>query len=194
MYQIILASASPRRGLLLEQMGIPYRSLWADINEEALPPGLPPEEAPIFLSGRKVAAVADLPEAADARWILGADTLIIDRGETLGKPRSVIEARAFLERLSGKKHEVVTGIALFDRNDGSVSTAVDSASVVFAPLDEADISWYVETGEWRGVAGGYRIQERGACLIERIEGSYSTVMGLPIRLVYVILKSKHYPL
>jgi septum formation protein len=107
-----------------------------------------------------------------------------------------------LERLSGKTHRVVSALALYTpgpaaaapgaaaANAGTREPRVeaDVTAVTFAPLGGAEVEWYLDTGEWRGVAGGYRIQERGAVLVERIEGSYSAVMGLPIRLLYSMLR------
>ena len=124
---------------------------------------------------RKAAAVA----AGDGGLVLGADTDVALDGEILGKPADADEARAFLARLGGRTHAVVGGIAL--AQDGEVvATAVEVTQVRFRPASASLVEWYVETGEWRGRAGGYAIQGRGAALVAAIEGDYTGVVGLPV--------------
>ena len=110
--------------------------------------------------------------------VLGADTDVALDGDILGKPAGEAQARAFLERLSGRTHEVVGGIALVRRGD--VSTAVEVTEVDFAPLDPSTVEWYVRSREWEGRAGGYAIQGHGAALITGIRGDYLNVVGLPL--------------
>jgi septum formation protein len=110
--------------------------------------------------------------------VLGADTIVTIDGEILGKPADAGQARAFLERLNGRTHEVVGGIALVERDDLVVAHEVTRVS--FRRVDAATIDWYVGTGEWRGRAGGYAIQGAGAALVARIEGDYLNVVGLPL--------------
>lgn len=203
---LTLASSSPRRRELLEQLGLPF-----EVAEPA-PDDDPADHRPAVefardLAARKAASVAEAPTYAH-RWVLGADTVVFDNAEILLKPVDRREARRMLARLAGRTHRVVTALALFApapgdagaaRGDAGAASrpaaapsrepvvASDLTAVTFAPLGEAEIEWYLDTGEWRGVAGAYRIQGRGAVLIERIEGSYSGVMGLPIRLLYSML-------
>jgi septum formation protein len=174
---LVLASASPRRSSILERLGLAHRIVWRELDETALSAGLDPRRAPEILARCKVEAVIEAPEARDCRLILGADTVIVFDDRQIGKPSSAREAARLLRELSGRWHEVITGVC----------------RVLFAPLSRRDIDWYVECGEWRGAAGAYRIQERGECLIERIEGNPSTVMGLPIRLIYGILRAQNHP-
>jgi septum formation protein len=149
------------------------------------------------LAQRKAQAVLSFTrEAAHNRetnteWILAADTVVAVGADVMGKPTDRDEAERFLSRLSGVDHHVHTGVALVppdgDPSDAVLQTA--TTTVTFAPLSQAERIWYLDTEEWRGVAGGYRIQARGACLIASICGSYSNVVGLPIRLVYSMLAS-----
>ena len=124
---------------------------------------------------RKALAVA--AGAGDA-VVLGADTDVAIDGDILGKPEDEQAAGRFLARLSGRTHEVVSGLALVERGD--VRAAIEVTHVTFRALDDATIDWYVGCGEWEGRAGGYAIQGRGAALVQRIEGDYLNVVGLPV--------------
>jgi septum formation protein len=123
-------------------------------------------------------------EAIDGALVLGADTVVAIDGDILGKPRDAGEAREFLERLSGRAHDVVGGIALAARDEvvggGSVVVAHEITRVTFRRADPAMLAWYVATGEWEGRAGGYAIQGAGAALVTRIDGDYLNVVGLPL--------------
>jgi septum formation protein len=124
---------------------------------------------------RKAAGI----KAHPPELVLGADTIVALDGDILGKPRDAAEARAFLERLNGRTHEVVGGIALVEGND-LVAAAVEITKVTFRRADGAALDWYVSTGEWQGRAGGYAIQGAGAALVAAIEGDYLNVVGLPL--------------
>jgi septum formation protein len=115
-------------------------------------------------------------------------------GRVIGKPKDRDEAREFIGSLQGTPHTVITGLALYDRDNGRFRLAADRSRVCVAAMSAREIDWYLDTGEWRGVAGGYRIQEKGACFIQSITGDYTNVMGLPIRRVYEILRTNNYPL
>jgi septum formation protein len=116
--------------------------------------------------------------AVEGERVLGADTVVAVGDEAYGKPGDAAEAEGFLRRLSGRDHEVMTGIAF--RSNAEESGDVATTRVTFRDLGEDDIRWYLDTGEWRGRAGGYAIQGRGAALVERIEGDYWNVVGLPV--------------
>jgi septum formation protein len=131
----------------------------------------PPAEVVVENAVRKARAAA-----GDA--VLGVDTEVYLDGRLFGKPRDAGEARAFLEELSGRTHEVYSGIALV--RDGAARTGVERTEVRFRPLDPALVDWYLESGEWEGRAGGYAVQGRGAALIESIAGDYWNVVGLPV--------------
>lgn len=190
MERIILASTSPRRKELLQQMGIPFTVLARPVNEEA-PPDRDPRQIASELAEAKVRAVRNDFHSAPS-WILGADTLVFDEAGWLGKPEDEEEARRYILRLAGRSHRVVTAVALM-MADGTLDTRRDVTTVTFAEVEEAEVEWYLATNEWQGVAGGYRIQGRAACFITELHGSYSTVMGLPIRTVYSMFVGNNYP-
>ena len=147
---------------------MPYRAEPADVEE--LREG-EPRAAVVENALRKARAVA-------GERVLGVDTEVVLDGDLLGKPASEADAEAFLRRLAGRDHEVMSGIALIE--DGRERTAVSVTRVRFRPLSERDVAWYLASGEWRDRAGGYAIQGRGAALVESIDGDYSNVVGLPI--------------
>jgi nucleoside triphosphate pyrophosphatase len=167
---LILASASPRRKAILEQLGVEFTVEPADVEELSFGE---PRAVVLENALRKARAVARPGER-----VLGADTEVVLDGEVLGKPPGPVEAEALLRRLSGREHEVMTGIAICD--DGGERTDVAVTTVRFRELSDADLDWYVGTGEWQGLAGGYAIQGRGAALVESIEGDYFNVVGLPV--------------
>ena len=130
------------------------------------------------LHNARLKAEAIRPDAAAATRILGVDTVVVLDGEVLGKPDDAAHARAMLARLQGRTHTVVSGLHLTGAGEGTAAT-----QVAFRPLDPAKVDRYVALGEWRGRAGGYAIQERGAALVRRIEGDYLNVVGLPVGLL-----------
>jgi septum formation protein len=166
---LILASASPQRRAILADAGIPFEVRPADVEEETAgdPAAVAERNA-----RRKAAAV---PGAL----VLGADTVVALDGDILGKPRDAAQAREYLERLNGRTHEVVGGIALAERG-AIVASTHETTRVTFRRSDAAAIDAYVATGEWRGRAGGYAIQGDGGALVDRIEGDYLNVVGLPL--------------
>jgi septum formation protein len=182
-YRLILASASPRRAEILASLGIPFRILPADIPEDSLP-GETAEAAASRLAADKASQVA---ASQPASWVLAADTLVFLDGVTLGKPRGDAEAADMLRRLAGREHRVVTALHL--RRGAAPGTGLAEISRVrFAPMDKAEIRWYVATGEPRDKAGAYGVQGLGARFIEEIHGSFTNVMGLPARSVYRLLR------
>jgi septum formation protein len=113
--------------------------------------------------------------------VIACDTDVVLDGEVLGKPADASEARAYLDRMSGRAHEVMSGLVV--RRDGAEQAGLERTTVVFKPLSDAEKERYVEFGEWRGRSGGYAIQTLGSTLVERIEGSVSNVVGLPVGLL-----------
>ena len=161
---LVLASRSPQRRAILEQLGIEFRVEVPRVDERAEGD---PRELVLENALRKMQAV-------DGDLVLGVDTAVVIDGRAHGKPADRGEAEAVLRRLSGRDHEVLSAVALTgDR------TAVAATRVWFRELDEALVSWYLDTGEWRDRAGGYAIQGKGAALVEHIEGDYLNVVGLP---------------
>jgi len=174
---LYLASQSPRRRELLRQLGVEYRALDVDVPETRAP-GEPPEEYVSRVALEKAQAGLALLESAEEAVVLGSDTEVVLDGEVFGKPADAGQARAMLQRLSGRTHTVVS--AVWAASAAHTGQEVSISKVRFAPLEEAAIAAYVATGEPFGKAGGYAIQGRGAALVEHLEGSYSGVMGLPL--------------
>jgi septum formation protein len=177
--EIILASASPRRADLLRQIGLPFRIAPSAVDEDEhlASATAGPEELAARLALAKAQAVAR--EFARG-LILGADTVVVCDEAVLGKPRDAAEAQAFLLRLSGRTHHVITGVALVEAGTGRVEVATATTAVRMRPFDAAEAAAYVATGEPMDKAGGYAVQGRGALLVAAIEGEYSNVVGLPL--------------
>lgn len=181
-YPLILASNSPRRREILSQAGFAFSVVASDV-DESFPANMPLSEVPVFLSEKKASVLADInPQAI----ILAADTVVILDDVILNKPADKSEAREMLQLLSGKTHEVVTGITLITPNE-TVSIA-DSAMVSFRSLADWEVDWYVKGGFGLDKAGAYGVQDFiGMAGIEKMEGSFYTVMGLPIFHVFNLL-------
>ena len=183
--RIVLASASPRRAELLRAAGIDFEVQTADV-DEAIARGESPNE---YVS-RLAEAKARLVYERDVRRIvLAADTAVVVDADVLGKPLDENDASRMLRRLSGRTHEVLTAISVFHPGQ-IVDTRVDTTAVEFAPLSDADIDWYVSSGEPMDKAGAYAVQGLASRFVTRIEGSYSNVVGLPVALVYQMLTTK----
>lgn len=174
---IYLASASPRRSALLEQIGVAHRVVPADISE-AREPGEPSERYVVRLAEHKASVVWEQTRGGQSRPVLAADTTVVLDERVFGKPRVVADALAMLTDLSGRSHRVLTGVAL--RHAGGLSAALSVSEVKFRPTTEAERRAYCATGEPLDKAGGYGIQGYGAVFVERIEGSFSAVVGLPL--------------
>jgi septum formation protein len=188
---IILASGSPRRRELLERVRIPCKVVSPQVDETNGGGGTPAEHT-ITLARRKVEAVLALFASVAPQWVLGADTVVEVDGRVLGKPESVAEAERYLRLLSGRVHRVHTGLALYAGRQRPIETAAVATEVCFRTLDDEEIQLSLESGEWAGVAGAYRIQERGAFLVEWIRGSWSNVVGLPLEAFYGMLRRTGY--
>ena len=179
---VILASQSPRRRELLTLVGIPHTVRPADVNE-MYGPGEEPGEHAERLAREKAAVVA---RAAPDALVIGSDTIVVVDGDVLGKPRDEAHAAEMLSRLSGRSHVVMTAVAV--RWRGAERSAVVEVAVTFHPLNADDIRAYIATREPMDKAGAYGIQGFGAALVERIDGDFFGVMGLPIRLVLDLLE------
>lgn len=177
--QLILASGSPRRQQLLKEAGINFSIKVKDTKED-YPSTVPPEEVPVFLAQLKAQAFED--EISHAETVLTADTVVIIHGEILGKPADEEEAIHMLKRLSGNMHEVVTGVCIYSKNKQVLFK--DTSEVYFNELSNEDIFSYVRKYRPMDKAGAYGIQEWiGLIGIEKINGSYFNVMGLPVHKV-----------
>jgi len=188
---VILASQSKGRRELLENEGLPIIPLPADIDETI--PWVNPEKEITTLAEKKALACHRQHPERPEKWIIAADTLVVFQGKPIGKPAGIDEARAFLEALSGKVHTVISGVAFLDRTTGSLYSASDVSEVHFKTLSDKEIEDYLATGEWKGAAGAYRIQHKGGHLVERIAGSFSNVIGLPLSKLFNIMQQAGYP-
>ena len=174
---LVLASQSPRRAEILRQAGIPFTIRSAQVDETPRP-GEGAEEYVRRLAEEKALAV----EAASEEIVLGADTTVVVGGEMLGKPLDAADARRMLEALSGRRHEVLSGICL--RRGTSLIRDCAATQVWFTPMTAREIDDYVASGEPMDKAGAYAIQGLASKFIERIDGCYFNVVGLPVALVY----------
>jgi len=179
---IVLASGSPRRRQLLEMIGVPFRVVPPAVDETRTQAELP-EPYVTRVACQKAAAVAAREAGA---VVLAADTTVVLRGQIFGKHTTPAEAAAMLKRLEGRKHQVMTGVAV--AQDGRVEHALDVTDVTFRRLSDGMIAEYVATGEPLDKAGAYAIQGRGAALVEGIRGDFFSVMGLPLRLALELLE------
>ena len=174
--RVVLASASPRRSELLASAGIVFDIVPGDIDETPLP-GENPLDHVLRLAVEKAEEVA---RREKARFFIGADTIVLCSGEIMGKPVDDEDAVRMLRKLSGRVHQVITGFAVLDRESGRLVTAAVSTDVYFKMLADKEIYDYVATGCPLDKAGGYAIQGGAAAMVERIDGSYTNVVGLPL--------------
>ena len=179
---LILASASPRRSRILTDLGLAFEVVVSGA-DESMAPGEDPAAAAERIACEKARAVA-----AQGRGlpVLAADTMVVCDGRVLGKPGTAEASATMLRLLSGRTHDVVTGVCVIA---GAVErSGVERTSVTFAPLDEAEVAWYVATGETLDKAGAYHVDGRGSLFIRSIDGSPSNVAGLPVTLVRRLLR------
>jgi septum formation protein len=181
--EIVLASASPRRRRILEEAGIPFAVLESRYAEDLSLPLPPAELARHIARGKAREVAARRPQAA----VLAADTLVVLQGAVLGKPADPGEARRMLRALSGRAHTVITGFAVVVPGGREIVRSVES-TVRFRPLSGEDIEEYVRSGEPLDKAGAYGIQERGAALVEGVQGDFLNVVGLPLGAVKQALR------
>jgi len=194
MEPIILASESPRRRDFFKLMGFPFLCMPAMI-DETQKEGVEPRRFAEELALQKALAVAGKTDGGpgDAvQWVFGADTIVVLDGKIFGKPEDRADARRMLCGFSGKSHEVITAMALCNRQTGKNDCRSVSAGVEFAPMTEAEIEWYLDTGEWQGAAGAYQMQGLAGCFIKAIHGSPSAVAGLPLHDFYAMIKDNGY--
>jgi septum formation protein len=171
----VLASVSPQRRAILEQLGVPFVAVPPEYEELG--------NDPLELAAGKARSVED-----GEGPVLGVDTEVVVDGEALGKPAGAAEAEAMLERLAGRTHEVVSGLCL--RTPAWEELHRETTRVTFRELTARDLAHYVSSGEWEGRAGGYAIQGLGGSLVERIEGDYLNVVGLPAALLVRLLAER----
>jgi septum formation protein len=190
--ELILASASPRRRLLLAEAGIAFTVIPADLDESARP-GEPPRALVERLAVEKAGAVAAKLGANPRRLVLGSDTIVVIGGDVLGKPRDPAHAFELLGRILGRRHTVFTGVALVDAGSGAVRTACVASEVVMRTASDAEIRAYVEGGEPLDKAGAYALQGEGRKFVERVIGSETNVIGLPMDETLALLREAGFP-
>ncbi|MBA3890562.1 MAG: septum formation inhibitor Maf [Gemmatimonadaceae bacterium] len=172
--RVILASASPRRRELMTLIGIPHEVRPADIDESYLAGESPHAHAERLAREKALAIAATEPEAVT----IGSDTIVVIGGKVLGKPRDRDHARSMLRQLSGRTHEVMTGVAV--SREGRTVSGVETVRVAFRKLTDPEIDAYIDTGEPMDKAGAYGIQGFGATIVSKVNGDYFAVMGLPL--------------
>ena len=180
--RLLLASASPRRADLLRAAGFDFDTLAVDIDERVRDGETPGDYVRRLASEKSAAGLAARRDLV----VLGADTVVTVDGVILGKPQDDGDAQRMIRRLQGRRHEVLTGVSL--RRGDREGARVATTAVFFVRMSTADIAWYVQSGEGRDKAGAYAIQGLAARFIERIEGSYSNVVGLPVAVVHALLE------
>lgn len=182
--KIILASGSEARKKLLEHIKLDFEVQKSDF-EEIMDPNLPPEKLAVELATGKAKDVAlKNPDAV----IIAADSFVVLENEYLGKPHSPEEARMMLRKVSGKKQNIVTGMAVIDTATDTTFTDYEMSEIWFKEINDEEIESYIETGEPFSKAAGYAIQEIGSVFIEKVSGSYTGIVGLPINKLYDILR------
>ena len=180
--RLILASASPRRAALLSAAGLTFVVRPVEVDESAVQ-----DEAPADYVLRVAALKCRaLDQRSPGDVVLAADTIVVIGGRMLGKPADEAEARVMLRALSGRDHEVLTGVVL--TRAGRQLTSVETSRVRFTPMEPSEIAWYAATGEPFDKAGGYAVQGLASRFVDRIDGSYSNVVGLPVARVYRMLR------
>ena len=180
--ELVLASTSPARRALLTSLGLPFRAESPGV-DEVVPPGTSPRAAVALLAERKARAVlAKRPQAL----VIGADQLVELDGRPLGKPLDAAAARKQLEQLSGRSHEILTGVCVV--GPGFFACDVDVAKLTVFPLAPDELDRYVRLGEWEGCAGGYRIEGKGQALFSAVDGDRTSVQGLPMPLLIRLLR------
>ena len=194
--RLILASASPRRADLLRAAGYTFETVVVEVDERARAGEQPAEyvrRLALEKSAKALSVVCGLNQAAVSTegepHVLGADTAVVIDGRILGKPTDDADAERMLRALSGRTHEVLTGVSL--RGDGREVGCVISTAVRFNPLSGSEIAWYIRTGEGRDKAGGYAIQGLASRFVPAIDGSYSNVVGLPVAAVAELIQELH---
>jgi len=179
--KLLLASASPRRREILAGLGLRFTVRPADVVETPEPGEAAGDY--VLRVARDKAAVAG-ESATPGTLVLAADTEVVIDGEILGKPRDAEDAARMLRRLAGREHEVLTGLALAEPASGREAAHVEISRVRFAPMIDAEIAWYVASGEPMDKAGAYAVQGLGALFVEAVIGSHSNVVGLPVHALY----------
>jgi len=173
---LVLASNSPRRSALLNQAGLAFAVVPSSVDESQVTASLPESRARLLAEAKAQEVSLRYPRS----WVIGADTMVVIGNNVLGKPRTADEARYMLRSLSGKTHRVLTGYCICCHAAKQAFSDTVETKVLFKTLTEGEIDWYIDTAEPFDKAGGYGAQGLGTFLIKRLEGSYTSVVGLPV--------------
>jgi len=192
MEPIILASESKRRQEYFKLLGLPFTCMPSYI-DETLDKTMDIMRAVEDLAQRKVKKVLEMLKNENPLWVLGADTVIDLDGKVYGKPIDREDARFMINAFQGRSHQVITALALYNGRKREIDCRSVSSNVSFAPLSAGEIEWYLDSGDWEGVAGAYKIQGLSSCFITGISGSFSSIVGLPLREFYAMLRDNGYP-
>ena len=188
---LTLASSSPRRAELMRQAGYTFEIITPPLSEpDEMGHGVPPESQAEALSYFKARSVAKTMESG---WIIGADTLVALGGDVFGKPADVDDARRILGVLAGTRHRVITGLTLLNARTGERVISHDITTVTMRPLSGELLDKYLGGQAWIGKAGAYGIQDKGDAFIERVDGSFTNVVGLPMELLSTLLQKWGFP-
>jgi len=180
--ELLLASTSSARRALMTSLGLPFRSVAPEVDED-LEPNTPVNHAVALLAERKARAIFTREQGA---LVIGADQLVSIQGKALGKPADAKAARTQLGELRGKTHEIITGVCVV--GPAFLVTEVDVARLTVLPLSDSELDGYIATGEWQGCAGGYRVEGRGQAIFQRIDGDRTSIQGLPMQRVVRMLR------
>jgi septum formation protein len=192
MEPIILASGSPRRIDYFTLLGLPFTCVSPEV-EEAFDEKAEPQAITEELALKKVRKIVETWKDDSLLWVCGADTLIAMDGKIYGKPKDRNEAGNMLRLFSGNTHEVISAVALYSGRTQKTDCRSVVSTISFAPLSDGEIEWYLDSGEWQDAAGAYKIQGLASCFVTKISGSYSSIVGLPLREFYIMLRDNGYP-
>jgi len=192
MEPIILASGSPRRVDYFRLMGLPFSCISPNV-AETINENAGPQAAAEELALKKVKKILGTLKNENPPWVCGADTLIAMGGKIYGKPRDRNEAGNMLRIFSGCTHEVISAVALYSGRTQKSDCRSVVSTISFAPISDGEIEWYLDSGEWQDAAGSYKIQGLASCFVTKISGSYSSIVGLPLREFYIMLRDNGYP-
>jgi len=192
MEPIILASGSPRRINYFRLMGLPFSCVSPNV-EEIISENTVPQAAAEELALKKVRKIVESYKNENPLWVCGADTLIAMNGKFYGKPKDRNDAGNMLRVFSGRTHEVISALALYSGRTQKTDCRSVVSTISFAPISDGEIEWYLDSLEWQDAAGSYKIQGLASCFVSEISGSYSSIVGLPLREFYVMLRDNGYP-
>lgn len=187
--KLVLASGSPRRREILENLGFEFEIITTDAEDEIETDGMPPDKVVCMLAEAKGKAVLKMLSAEDDRLVVAADTVVTFDGKILGKPKDREEAKKMLKSLSGRNHLVMTGLYIGSNGKGTANVSAKT-EVYFKNLSNELIEAYLDTEEYADKAGAYGIQGKGAVLVENIVGDYFNIVGFPVNKFYEILTEK----